>query len=207
MTLDKITPLGRRFKSGSYYRGDIWGIASNTAAAVTAGHAYYVPFSVAQMTTFNEMSLYVTALTAYNASTQIARLNLGVYADDGYGYPGSKLFSEAIVQTEAGSPIAASARTVTTTMNLTLAPGYYFLASLSNGTGVMPSTPIYNTGNVSIGNPQVPMGDATTAPFTTGNFVAHYFYQTGLTGTAALPAAATPLIIGGAAHIALIKAA
>lgn len=197
MSLDKISGLARRFASQNYYTADCWNYATGADGTRPAGTIFFSAFTVGQMTTFDLMRLRLVTGQANGT------VSLGIYADDGYGRPGALIYdSDPITATSAENGTDA----VTVNMNVTLAPGLYWIASLSRGSSSI-STNCFAA--AAFGNPFGSRGDATTAPVVASatNLAGYAGYsEAGHTADTALPAVATPALNGTAAHLVYIRA-
>ena len=125
--------IGRRDYDLSAYktRGstlDQWYSSPNTGTALTTGapaanRLIAIPLVVSKVMTIDQMAINVTTLGA--SSTP----RIGIYADNGNNYPGV-LIADAGTQSGGSTGV----KTYTTNLPITLDPGLYWLAYVTNAT-------------------------------------------------------------------------
>lgn len=98
---------------------------------VVQGHLYAVPFYVGTSHRFTAIGAFITTGGSAGATAE-----LGIYADNGEGYPGALVLdagSVAVVSTGAAAEISG--------LTQTLAPGLYWLVYGATGSPVTQATP------------------------------------------------------------------
>ena len=125
--------LARRDYDASAYRAkgstlNQWFTSPVTGTALTTGAPaantlYAIPFIVSKVMTIDQMAINVTTLGS--GSTP----RVGIYADNGNSYPGALVVDAG---TQSGG--ATGVKTYTTGLPVTLDPGLYWLAYVTNAT-------------------------------------------------------------------------
>ena len=124
-----------RYRRVGLYHAGI-NAADMSTAATSANNLDVLPFYVPDSQAFDRIAINVTTLAAGNA-------RLGIYADTGDVYPGGLLVDAGEVDTEtAGIKWCA--------INVTLAPGLYWLARIQNATPTLRS--LFHCAMLSIGS-------------------------------------------------------
>lgn len=115
-----LQPLGYPlYPAGRYLSGGFWNTASVSAAAVTAGRLYAVPFFVTTPTMFTRIGVEVTV--------GAGNVRLGIYRPGGTSLPGDLLLDCGVVS-------VATSGTKEITIAQYLDPGLYYLAAVFDGT-------------------------------------------------------------------------
>lgn len=118
-----LNTLNRNFfVSGRYYNGSVHGM-TNATILFTAAALRTAPFQVHENVTFDRISIEVTVISVG------ASVRLGIYKDNGFGYPGELVLDAGTV--DAGVGFSGIQEISISQM---LAPGLYWIASISNGT-------------------------------------------------------------------------
>jgi parallel beta-helix repeat protein len=154
-------PLSRRFKSGLYYTHDVSG--SDGTVVQVLNQLSVNSFTVDATTSFDRISLEVTA----NVATAVHRL--GIYADNGNGYPGALVLDAGTIDAATSTGIKEI------TIALSLTPGLYWL-------GAVPQTAVATVRSRGAINPLVGQSTGNNANVT-------HYTQTSVTG--ALPSTFT----------------
>lgn len=115
-----LYPGLRRFKSARYYAPDPHTVG---AATITAGWAFVTPIFVPALQQFVSMAAEVTTPAAG------ATLRLGIYGSDAFDQPSGLLL-------DAGAIDASTAGVKELAISQTLAPGWYWLATLVLGANI-----------------------------------------------------------------------
>jgi hypothetical protein len=102
--------------SGRYHSSNL--VGSTTTLSIAANYLYAWAFYVPTSTTFDRIGTYIST-----AATGSARL--GIYADNGAIYPGSLVL-------DAGTVDTGTTGSKEITISVTLSPGLYWLALVSN---------------------------------------------------------------------------
>lgn len=176
LDISGIAPY-RLFKSTHYYRADSYQSADGTPAVKTKDYIYFEPFTVSKTTRFDRLCINVTAGAA---DTQVI---LGIYADDGDGFPGALIAQTAAVATTSGAIV------VDETIDVSLNAGIYHLAFVSQGGTTQPTI---STLQMTAGVWSPLLSEGTTPGAGTN---ANYYKQN--SGGTAMPAVATPSLEGG----------
>lgn len=152
--------FARRFKAGQYYIGGVW--ASDTGQPMTLDRQSFTAFPVGETQSFDRIGLQVTSGVASSV------IRLGVYNSDDDGFPST-------VNVDAGTVDSSTTGNKDATINITLTPGLYWIAScLQVAAGVSAKM-----GNVGISDQyMLPLG--TTQSAADGRAVC--LIQTGITG-------------------------
>lgn len=111
-------PTWRRFTSGQFYGSPT---ANVSTTAFTAGDLRVAPFLVGVTTTFDRIA--VDLVTGAASST----VRMGIYSDNGSGYPAALVLDAGTVGTTGAAAI------LPITISQSLAPGLYWLGSVSLG--------------------------------------------------------------------------
>lgn len=119
------------FRSGRYYNGNS---TSSSAGSVflAANILRAQPFPVPRLTAFDRISIDVSAPSVGSS------VRLGIYNDNGSGFPGSLVL-------DAGTVSSASIGTKEITIAQTLDAGMYWLGYVSNGAPLITARPFTGT--------------------------------------------------------------
>lgn len=128
-----------RRKSGLYYTPN----GTPSTLVVTQNRMYCQPFWVGNAITLDRIGIGFTTAASGSA------VRLGIYADNGSGYPGSLVLDAGTVATATGTGEPEI------TINQALTPGLYWLAGVAQG-----GTPTLRS--ITTGDPQAPIGDGTS---------------------------------------------
>jgi hypothetical protein len=175
-----------RFTSGKLYTTYV----PQQGQGGTSGTLTFAPFPVDTAATFNQISVWLTAVGAAGSTAR-----LGIYQDTGGGAPGALLLDAGTVATDGATGQLGI------TISQALAAGMYWLACVPVSSGTAPSI-WFNSAGQNFAMAPLP---AELPNF--GNFVSGY-NQTGVTG--ALPATATPATVASgtnSVHRVFLKAA
>lgn len=117
---DHRHPLGgifhQRYRTGQYYSTFAAGL---TATTISSGVISFAPFLVSQQRTFDQVAIEITA-----AAAAAGVWRLGLYGDDGTGYPGALLGNYGTVD-------VSTVGTKAIVISHALAPGFYWLCVLA----------------------------------------------------------------------------
>lgn len=138
---------------------------SRSTAALTLNELRLTPLIISETTTFDRIAAEVTTA---GAAGSVVRL--GVYADDGTGFPGALVLDAGTIN---GTSVGAQALTI----SLTLDPGLYWIGAVAQTATATMRT--FNPGGLPYGLPSF-----VGASYAPNSFVVAYV-QTGVTG--ALP--------------------
>ncbi|MEA2701756.1 MAG: hypothetical protein QOE22_465 [Candidatus Parcubacteria bacterium] len=105
-----------------WYTAEVTGTALTTGAPA-ANTLFAIPFVISKITTIDQMAINVTTLGT--GSTP----RIGIYADNGNLYPGA-----LVVDAGTQSGATTGVKTYTTGLPVTLDPGMYWLAYVTNAT-------------------------------------------------------------------------
>lgn len=117
------------------YRANTWWnvCRSFTSSATnTAGSLRLWPMLIGRATTFNRISVYVTA--AGSASTVV---RMGIYTSTTNGMPNTLVAGS---ETTQDGTVVNTSTVAGQTINVTLDPGRYYVGAVSQGSGTMPTT-------------------------------------------------------------------
>lgn len=156
--LQPVPPSPYRYRSGLHY-----GTQGSTTTTVLSNQSLRLaPFMVDRPQTWDRIACEITGAGEVGST-----LRMAVYHDDGTGYPGSLLL-------DAGTVAADAVANVSVTINLTTAPGLYWVGAVAQAA-------------------------PTTGP-TVRAFVATFIpAAVGMTGVATLNAGYTQASVAGAA--------
>lgn len=144
------------------------GDTPGTLLTVT-GTLYAYPFYIAAPTLVKTINLNVTTGQTGGSA------RVGIYADNGAGYPGA-----LVTGSDGGALAATSTAAAANTVNLTLGAGWYWLASIYTATSTFPTvsavTAVYpSSTNAQLGSDTFAHLIAATAQAATGITVAATF--------------------------------
>jgi hypothetical protein len=132
-------PLHNRFQTGAFY-GAYTNALTNTAGS-GAGLLHATPIFIAITHTFDQIAVNVSTAGA-------GAIRLGIYNDNGSGYPSTLLAAYGTVSVGVAAQVAI-------TISQQLTPGQYWLAALSETT----TDPVVTAANgMVIGVPYFPVG-------------------------------------------------
>lgn len=166
---------GAGYKSLHYYQADLYGPNANAIPA--EARMYVVAFPVRKKTTFDRIATFAIA-----NGTAGAVLRLGIYADDGFCYPGALVVDAGTVAMAAGAPV-----TKEITISQSLDAGIYWLAAVIQGVAGTRPTMICSAGTTTA----TPNLALTASPHV--NETA--YTQTGISGALPNPFTVTPAVI------------
>lgn len=158
------TATVRRWKSGRYYSQDG---GSRDTAVMGASTVAFAPLYVEDALTIDRLAIDVTV-----ASTAGGKARLGIYNDDGTGYPNALLLDGGTVAADAAATPEA------TVGPYTLPRGLYWLAVRSDASATSPTVR-------RLTQPQPPSGSTSASGAAQGNLVG--YAQGGLSAGDALP--------------------
>ena len=156
------------FTSGFYYIPVSRG-TTGTSATLNNGNLRLAPFYVPNTTVISKIGGEVTS-----AGEAGSKLRLGIYADNGKGYPGALVVDAGTINGDS-----ATVQEITLGSTVTLNPGLYWIGAAVQL--VTTTQPTVRTVNTQVDQPQIPV--STSAP--SSNQTASSLQMTGVTG--ALP--------------------
>lgn len=129
-----------RYTSGKYYTLQIQGTtATNTTSTDTA---YFIPYYVQRRATWTGHAVWITSVGTGTG------FKIALYDSSNSGHPGAVVTNTAVTHTTLTTGVTLD---VAYTAPVSLAPGWYWLALMANGTITMVSTATQNGLGATVG--------------------------------------------------------